>query len=233
MTKKTANVSDKFRQFETRKTAEFKEARKAENISRDNPLPVDYHGIGVISDARADESKAGEMYGVVEVTVVNDPAYEGKTVGGAVRTFKETKNQTVADAYRNFLNDLEDMGLSRSTRESGSLEDMYNELLSSPHYVTIDVTKNSKTRDGKQVKCHACPPPKGMSGHTPQQETADQQTAPPQENQEDMSDKEQCLYLGKAHYILSKDEEKGVVDLQQVKGGKIREGVAISDIDED
>lgn len=219
-----AKVSDAFTSFETRNNHKLEAARKEEKQSRGNPLPVGFVGTAVISDARADVSKAGSPYGIVEVTVVHNPDFEGKSCAGAVRSFKDTDKQTAADAYANFLDDLEDMGLSRETRESKTLAECFDELLSTPHYVSIAVTENNFTQDKKGVKCFAVPAPDG-SGRGPTAEDTTTQT----EKEDEYADKEQCIYLGKPHYVIE-DNEDGTYNIMSVKTKKLREDIPADDI---
>lgn len=220
-----SKVSDAFASFESRNTHKLEDARKQEKQSRGNPLPVGYMGTAIISDGNADISKAGVPYAVVNVTVVNDPEYEGKSCAGAVRNFKDTEKQTAADAYANFLDELEDMGLSRESRETKNISECLDELLATPHYVTIHVEANKQTRDGKQVKCFAVATP-DSSGRAP---TAETPITPPSEDDEQYKDLEQCTYLGKPHYIM-KDNEDGTFDIMSVKTKKLREDISSDDI---
>lgn len=219
-----AKVSDTFTAFETRNDHKLQEARKEEKQSRGNPLPIGYVGTAVISDCKADVSKAGAPYGVVEVTIVNDPDFEGKSCAGAVRSFKDTDKQTAAEAYANFLDDLEDMGLSRKTRESKPLAECFDELLSTPHYVSVSVTENNYTQDKKGVKCFAVPAPDG-SGRGPTAED----NVEISNTSDEYADKPQCVYLGRPHYVIE-DNEDGTYNIMSVKTKKLREDIPADDI---
>lgn len=220
-----SKVSDAFRNFETRNQHKLEDARKEEKQSRGNPLPVGYIGTGVISDCKADISKKGDPYLTVEAEVVNDPDYEGKTVTAAVRVLKDTDKQTQADALANFLDELEDMGLSRTTRETKGMDACFDELLSTPHYVSISVTANKYTSDGKGVKCFAVTAPDG-SGRGP---TAEESTPVKEEDDEKYKDLNQCIYLGKPHYVME-DNEDGTFNIMSVKTKKLREDISSDDI---
>lgn len=221
-----ATISQAFKQFEAKKQNSLKEARSQEKMAQGNPLPIGFHGTGVISNCRAFESKAGDLICLVEATIVADAAYDGKTVAVAIRKIADGPNSTAEDAYAQFLDSLEDLGLARETRESGDMEAYFNELLSSPHYVSIQVLENKATRDNKEVKGYACAPPEGMSGHNPPQKTAvTSQTSKPEVDPATP----QCLYLGKPHYIVEEHED-GTYNLQGVKNGLIRENVEKDEI---
>lgn len=220
----TGKVSDAFAAFESRNNHKLADARKEEKQSRGNPLPVGFVGTGVISDARADVAKgSGHPYGTVEVTVVNHPSFEGKTCTGAIRIFKDTDKQTKEEAYANFLDDLEDMGLSRETRESSDLAGCFKELLATPHYVSITVTENTYTQDKKQVKCYAVPSPDG-SGRAA---TADS-VASVEDSDDKYKDCDKVMYLEKPHYVV-KDNEDGTYDLVSCKTKKERQDIPADD----
>lgn len=219
-----AKVSDEFAQFETRSGHQLEEARKAEKQARGNALPVGYHGTAVISDARAFVSKSKNKTIIVEATVVDCPNYEGKTAAILVQTIRDTENQTAAEAYARALDALEEFGLSRETREGdGGMAACFDELLNTPHYVSIDVVENPYSADKKGVNAFACPAP----GSTSAASTPAAETTP---ETEDTSDLPQCLYLGKPHYIV-RDNEDGTSDLKAVKTGKIREDVSNDDFE--
>lgn len=211
-----SKVSDKFAQFETRNDHKLADARKEEKQSYGNPLPIGFIGTAVVSDAKADTSKAGDNYGVVEVTIVNDPTHDGKKVTGAYRMMKDYPNMTAIECYQSFLDDLEDMGLSRETREKSTLAGCFDELLASPHYVSITVTANPKAKDGKAVKCYAIASP-DASGRTAE----DTPTAPSPEETPDLP---QGIYLGKPHYLEGTNPD-GTLNLISVGTGKARPNV--------
>lgn len=217
-----AKVSDKFSQFEQRNEHKLEEHRKAEKQSRGNPLPVGFVGKGIISDAHADISKQGVPYAVVTVTVVDDPDFEGKSCAGAIRSFKDSERQTKEEAYANFLDDLEDMGLPRQIRESQPLAGCFDYLLNEPHYVSITVMHNASTKDKKEVKCYAL----GGNESAP---TAEGPSPEKEQDDTDYSEYEQCIYLGSPHYII-KDNEDGTLELKNVKTGKVRSDVSSDDI---
>ena len=219
-----SKVSDAFKNFESRNEHKLADARKEEKQSRGNPLPVGFVGTGVISDCKADISKKGDPYLTVEVTVVHDPNYEGKVITGAVRVLKDTEKQTKTDAMANFLDDLEDMGLSRETRVSKDIGGCYDELLATPHYVSISVTENNYTADKKGVKCFAVAAPDG-SGRGPTAED----TTPVEEVEDEYKDNDQCIYLGKPHYVIE-DNEDGTFDVMNIKTRKLRESISADDI---
>lgn len=220
-----AKVSDKFAQFETRNEHKLAESRKEEKRSFGNPLPVGYNGVGVISDAKADASKKGDPYCSVEVTIVSDDDYRGKPVTGAFRSIKDTAKMTAAENYASLLDDLEDMGLSRQTREGSNIAGCLDELLSTPHYVSVSVSA-STYGDGKQIKCYAVGDP-GMSGRTAE----DAPSTPDSPPEESVSELPQCIYLGKPHYVEGTNSDK-TLNLISVKTGKKRPNVPADDVEQ-
>lgn len=232
MSKSKSEVSQDFAKFEARNNNALKEAREQEKQSYSNPFPIGYSGVAVLSSARGFGAGQNKIpTGLVEATCINDPAYEGKTFAAAIRQFKDTEKQTAAEAYANFLDNLEEIGLQRETREQAkTIGEMFDELLSTPHYVAFNVVKNTYTRDGKAVQCSACPPPEGMSGHTPTPQTAADTSEP--EDELDTSDLEQVVYLGKPHWKLEPANEDGTVNLKQVKGGKLRHNIPVEELDD-
>src|SRR5690606_5972839 len=187
-----SKVSSDFVTFQQKNSHKFEDAKTAEKQTRGIPMPVGTTGVAVIVDARADRAKSGEKrpYVAVEISVIEPEQYKGQKVTGAIHVIFDSEAMTAADRWAMMLDDLENMGLSRETREQhgDDIAACFDELLNEPHYVTFEVKEGYKGR--KEIQCFATAPPAGVSSER------------------------RCEYMGVEYEILSGPDEDGNLHLR-------------------
>lgn len=180
-----SKVSKDFDKYYAKNATSFDDSKKAEKQVRGIPVPIGTTGTAVISDFTADRAKGGEQnpFIAVEITVVLPEEHAGKKFTGAIHSLYDSDKMTASGRMAICLDDLEDMGLSRETRENHtSLSQISDELLNEPHYVTFEVKEGYKGR--KECKCYHCEAPDGINK------------------------KEIVIYMGGKYEVVSRDGNK-------------------------
>lgn len=144
------------------------DAKKAENTLNNIPVPVGWSGELVISDVKTGTTKeqakegktsGGDPYLIMEYTVVQDKAHQGKKLK-KLFVFNETHNEktnrtvTAAERFSWFLNELETAGLPRKLREDhDGVEDLIAWMLDkeNPRHVHGTVEHDDYSRDKKKL----------------------------------------------------------------------------------
>jgi hypothetical protein len=155
-----SKVSSDFSKFYTQKARAFETAKTAEKQVRGIPVPKGTAGKALIVDFKADKAKGseGNPYIAVEIEVIEPEEYRGKKFTGAIHSLYDSEKMDAAGRMAICLDDLEDMGLSREVRESHqSIDELAQDLLNTPHYVTFEVKEGYKGR--AECKCFACDAP--------------------------------------------------------------------------
>lgn len=220
-----SKVSAEFTQFVAKNTNKFASAKTAEKQSRGNPMPIGTYGKAVISDYTAGRAKTEPRrpYVAVEVTVLEPEEFKGQKVTGAYAQIFDSEGMSAAERLAILLDTLENMGLSRETREEYGDEIIpcLDELIDSPHYVTFTVTKGYQGR--KDMECFATnEAPEGSLNKEAASNESD-------DSDESGSDSEELvLYMGTKHEVVARDGDN--ITIRNRASGKQRT-VSIDDLD--
>jgi len=213
------SVSADFLNFAAVNEQQFEDAKTAEKQARGMPFPEGYSGTAVISDIRAaTAANSGRPYVAVHAKCV-DPDYQGKEFTAAIHSLFDSDKMTKDQRWAMMLDDLEELGLKRSTREEygagANIKHCFAELLDEPHYISFRVKKGYQDR--LEAEAHSCPPPEGMTGAAPPtNENAALPSSP-----EVPEDATIVTFLG-TEYVLLEKQDEGKVKIKAVASGKER-----------
>lgn len=158
-----AKVSQSFGKFLAKKSTQIEEAKKADNTMQTCPMPVGWKGHMVCVDAVADtgkqtkddkgNTKEGRNYVRLEFSVVNDSHYQGKK-GSLMWQLYDSENATSTQRFEWMLNEMENLGLPRKTREEyNDFSEILNHFIASDEVYEAEVVHNQYRRgDQKELK---------------------------------------------------------------------------------
>lgn len=215
-------VSADFMKFQAKNTNHLADAAKAENTMNRNPLEVGTKGIVTVVDMVAATSKKGYPYTNMTLVVASGP-HEGVKLTKNW-TFNETAKATPIDRYTWFLNELENMGFPRHLRESsgGDMNTIVQYYLDAdpPIQLSFEIEKDDYSMDKKRIVMY----PADTMASSPQEEG-------PIKSIEELKVGVKVLRNGVEFEVVKYDDETETVNLRSLTTNKIRENVALTELE--
>jgi hypothetical protein len=214
-------VSHDFMKFQAKNQNHLADAAKAENNMTRNPLEVGTKGIVTVVDLVAAQSKKGNPYVNMTLVVAAGPHEGTKLIKNW--SFNDTAKATAIDRFGWFLNELENMGFPRTLRESSGgdvnvIIDYYLEA-NPPIQLAFEIMEDNYAMDKKKTVLYPA------DTVTPSQEEG------PIKSIEELKVGVQVLRNGVSYEVIKYDDDKETVNLRSLSTNKVRENVALTELE--
>lgn len=215
-------VSNDFMKFQAKNTNHLADAAKAENTMNRNPLAIGTKGVATVVDMVAATSKKGHPYVNMTLVVATGPHEGTKLLKNW--TFNETAKATPIDRFGWFLNELENAGFPRTIREqsNGDMNTIVQYYLDAdpPIQVAFEIEKDDYSMDKKRIVMY---PPDTVAS-SPQEEG-------PIKSIEELKVGVKVLRNGVEFEVVKYDDDAETVNLRSLTTNKIRENVALTELE--